>query len=652
MDYDKDKIANIAKKQAETCIKFKAPRLNEIKKFFDLYANRVEKALPGRFNVPIPVVGGFVDTLKSKIDDEPIIKFTENDETDYKRVQKANAMWQWDKSPNRGKWAIKDRAAKISAIFTGRGILSYFAESDPEYKSNLDVVDLFDFIFEPQGGADLDNHLFVGQTNIFKSLTDLQNGVKAGLYDGAQLQKLTTGATSSELKEMEDELNGKVRRFEVYGLDPNTNNYVGENIYSLTQMITTCFGKRYYVLFDLTSGIWLRCVPIEEVFKSKLQPYVSWATHEDYFNFLSKSPLDDIKPIAETIKILFNQSLDNIQKRNWNMRAYDADVFPNASELQWRPDGLVRAKNLNGKAISAGLYEFQTADNTNITVNMIEFMNNYLEKATGITAAAKGAEEGSQKVGIYYGNLQEVADRLGTLNKSYTEIYSQLGLRYLYGLDEHLTENISIKVQGISGVEWTDVKRTDFKFERQPDVNVESSSAESQTDEAKNQRQAQSLTMISGNPVLMQKVNSNWFLRQILKNGEYSDEQIRVATDVMNDGNAEILSEAAMAIKEILDNKEPKLNKGATTGFVQKILDYETDHDLKPIISKRLLAYAQAHIEIAIKNMMRRAQAIGGQMMGTPTVNQPSMSQMGVPAGTPQGTQARSASISNQMQGI
>lgn len=649
---NKEKIAQTAKKMAQACIKFKQPRLSEVKKFFELYANKVDKALPGRFNVPIPVVGGFVDTLKSKIDDEPILKYKENDETDYKRVQMANAMWQWDKSPNRGKWALKDRAAKISAIFTGRGILSYFAESEPEYKSNLQVIDLFDFIFEPQGGADLDNHLFVGQTNIFKSVSDLQTGVKNGLYNSEQVQKLITGQSSTDEKRVEDEHENQTTRFEVYGLDPNTNNYVGQKIFSLCQMFLDFEGKKYYILFDLKTAIWVRVEPIKEVFKSKLQPYVSWATHEDYFNFLSKCALDDIKPIAEATKIIFNQALDNIQKRNWGMRAFDSSIFPNPSELQWRPDGLVQANNLNGKAIQSGIYQFETADNTNITVNMMEFMNSYLEKSTGIRPSSIDQQDASQKVGIYYGNMQEVADRLGTLNKSYKETYAQLGLRYLYGLDEHLTEDMSIRVQGIKGSEWVDIKRTDFEFERTPDVDVESASTEFEMDEAKNQRRANALAMITANPLLMQKANSGWLFRQVLKNGEFNDEDIRVAMDTQNDGNAEILSEAAMAIKEIISGNQPKLNKGATTGFVQKILDYDIDHDLKQEVSQALRDYAQAHIEIALRNMMKQVQMNGGMLspQGMPPTQPIQPSQ---PPQSPQGmTASRSATVSNQMAGI
>jgi len=639
---NKDELARVAKKQVETCISFKQPRLEEIKKSLDLYANVVAKALPGRFNVPIPIMGGFVDTLKSKIDEAPNIVFSENDETDYKKVLKANAMWKWDSSPVNGKWALKDRAAKTMAIFGGRGVYKIYAESDPKYKSCLEPIDLFDFIFEPQGGGDLDRHLFTGQMNIFKSKTDLIEGAKAGYYDKTQVGLLLMGY-DNEQKEPDDEHQNKVSRYSIYGLDPEINNYVGESVYPLTELYTTYQGKKYKIVFDYKTGIWLQVKELKEVFKSGRHPFVSFATHEDYFQFLSKAPVDDIRLVAEAVKIIFNQALDNIQKRNWNMRAYDADIFPDPSQLQWRPDGLIKANNLSGKSIQQGIYTFETPDNTSITVNMMTFLDNFLGAKTGITPGSQGQADEGEKVGIYYGNMQQVADRLGLINKSYTEAHAELGIRYLEGLEEHLTEDISVKVQGINGTEWTDIKKSDFKFEKFPEVNIESSSTDAQMDELKKKRRMETLMGITSNPALIQKINPSWVAREMLKNGEFSDEQIRVAMDTINDGNAEILSEAAIAIKEIISGEEPKENRGATTGFVQKILDYEIDHDLKPEIGKKLRDYAQTHIPIAMRNMLKSRPSM--TEMPTEEPMPPSVEPV-----LPQAqTQQRSANITQQI---
>lgn len=638
-----EELTNVAKKQCETCISFKQPRLDEIKKSLDLYANVVSKALPGRFNVPLPIMGGFVDTLKSKIDDAPNIVFTENDETDYKRVQKANAMWRWDSSPVNGKWALKDRATKTMAIFGGRGVYKIYAESDPKYKSCLEPIDLFDFIFEPQGGGDLDNHLFTGQMNIFKCKSELIEDAKNGYYDKVQVGKLLV-ANETETKQPDDQYQNKVSRYSIYGLDPEINNYVGESVYPLTELYTSYQGKKYKVVFDFKTGIWLQVKELKEVFKTGRHPFVSWATHEDYFQFLSKAPVDDVRLVAEASKIIFNQALDNIQKRNWNMRAYDADIFPDPSQLQWRPDGLIKANNLSGKSIQQGIYTFETPDNTSITVNMMTFLDNFVGAKTGITPGSQGQADQGDRVGIYYGNMQQVADRLGLINKSYTEAHAELGIRYLEGLDEHLTEDMSVKVQGIFGVEWEEVKRTDFKFERFPDVNIESSSSDSQLDEIKKKRRAESLAAVSSNPALISKVNPSWIIREMLKNGDYTDEQVRVAMDTMNDGNTEILSEAAIAIKEILAGENPKLNRGATTGFAQKILDYEMNHNLKPEVAKSLRDYAAAHIPIAMRNMLKSKP-----QMAQPEEEMGGMGRVNMPTEpiTPQGmTQQRSANIS------
>ena len=59
---------------------------------------------------------------------------------------------------------------------SGRGIMSYYAESDPEYKSVLEVVDYHDFHCQPLGGGLLETHLFAGQENVILSKSQLEAG--------------------------------------------------------------------------------------------------------------------------------------------------------------------------------------------------------------------------------------------------------------------------------------------------------------------------------------------------------------------------------------------------------------------------------------------------------------------------------------------
>lgn len=656
----KNQIALVCKKQIDISLRFKQPRIQDIKKSFDLYANKVNKNLSGRYNVPIPIMGGFVDTLKSKIDDAPKITFSENDETDYWRVEKANAMLERDSSNAQGQWAYKDRASKTSAIFTGRGIMKYYASSDPKYNSNLEVVDFFDFIFEPDGGGKLEKHLFCGQMNIFKTLTDLQDGLDSKLYDREGVLKLMAAVGEKDRKEWEDEYGNKVSRFDVYGLNPQINNYVGEDLYNLTEMYTNYKGKRYYVLMDYKSGIPIRVEELTQLFNGNRYPYFSWATHEDDQNFASKAPCDDIRPVAEAMKITINQMMDNAQKTNWGMKLYDKDMIQNPAELNWRPDGLIRVDTKNGaKQLDRAIYPLPNPGGIDLSINVVEFLNNYIGRATGVTADTQGAADQSSKVGIYYGNLQQVADRLGLYNKSYTESYVELGVRYLEGLDQHLTTGESVKITGIGGVRWESVKRTDFSFEKDPDVIIQSSNAEAQLDEVNRKNQTEALNALSANPALAASINPKWLVENMLRTAGFDEATISTAMDTKNEGTAEVNAKAAQCIKDIIQGKEPKDVRNATTSFVQKILDYEMDNEdvLKADKAKALRDFAQKHISIALENMMRKATGIGGTAQGIAGGQMPEMTpapkEETVPIpNTAAGTKARSMNTSNLMQSV
>ncbi len=47
-----------AKKQVESCLAFRKPRFDEIKRSEDAYFGKTKPALKGRFNIPLPIVEG------------------------------------------------------------------------------------------------------------------------------------------------------------------------------------------------------------------------------------------------------------------------------------------------------------------------------------------------------------------------------------------------------------------------------------------------------------------------------------------------------------------------------------------------------------------------------------------------------------------
>lgn len=467
------------------------------------------------------------------------------------------------------------------------------------------------------GGAHLENHRYMGEDNIFKSKSTLIDGAKAGYYIGANVQLIINGLVDNTVKDNDNAYKNKTNRLSALNLSAQSNNFAGEGTHRFVESGTTVNGVRYYVLWSYELNIAIRCQPIKEskMFKSGLWWWTSWATHRDSFNFWSKAPADDIRPVAEVIKILANQELDNRQKKNWGMRAYDPAMFPNGSELEYRPNGLVAVTAGSSKvqAIASGIYEFQTAE-LNGTINLVNWMDNIIGQKSGVTADTQGASN-EDKVGIYQGNMQQVADRLGLYNRSYVKCHAAIGRRFVWATHENLTKSAAVKLIGEKGVEWD--KLNGREVNPNMDILVEAGSAEMRLDEERKRMRNESLGAIKQDQNLAGSVNKKWMVEQLLRNGEFTDEEIRVAQDTENDGNREVLAKASECIQDIINKKTPKLVRGATTGFQQKILDFALDNtdDDFPLF-KRLTAFSAAHDQIVQENMMRRAMRARAQNGG------------------------------------
>jgi len=609
-----DTLTEIACKQYKVGFEFKQGRLEEIRKNEEFYYGRKIKMPKGRFGVPLPTMSGFVDTLMSKIDDAPIVKFDHGDDiADLKIARKVSAVWQKDQHPNRANWSLKDRWEKKLACFSGRAISKIYSESDPAYKNYYEVVDHEDFITEPMGGGELEAHLFKGQDNIFRSKAILKRNAGIGLYEPQQVAKLILSYNDETYAKAEDIYKAKAKRMERLGLNLSANTYVGQSMFRLIEWVMEYEGEQYYLLFCPITRIWVRAHKLKDVFESGLSPWTSWATHEDAFNFWSKAPCDDIRPIADSIDTLFNQALDNRYKRNFGMRAFDPDVFKNPEELIWKPDGLVQATG-KLKAINQGIYEFKTEEITG-TVDLIQFLDFYGGKKTGINPQDQGAlDKNEQKVGIYFGNLQQMADRLGLYNKSYKESYAHKGLRYAWGVAEHLTEPEAVKIIGEDGVEFTELTRGEAKKAPDLDIVITGGSAEVMANEAKAKKRENVLMLISKDQVLRSQINPQWYLQETLKQGSFDENEIKVAVS-KDPLSLEMMSDASNAIQMILQGKKPKKRMSADTSFIEYIINFANDKELKMNEFVALMEYAKAHLPIVKKNMVRRALSIRNELV-------------------------------------
>ncbi len=612
-----DKLTSIAVQQFETGMKFKRQRMLDIQKSEEFYYGKKKKSLVRERVARLPIMSGFVDTLLSKIDDPPTVNFGWTDIADYKRARKVQAAWERDSDTNHGNWGLKDRWEKKLAIFSGRGIAKIYSESYPEYQHHYDVIDHNNFVCEPKGGGHLKNHAFMGEQNIWRTRHQLEQGARDGIYDPHQLSKLVSAMGDDEYKKNDEIYTDTITRYQSLGLDMETNTYMGVPIFRLVEWYMAYHGTWYYLLFDYKTGIWLRAEKLTDIFESGLIPYVSWATHPDAGNFWSKAPADDARPLCDIIDSLFTQELINREKINQGMKGWDPEMIPNPSQLLYRPDGLVEINRRDRASIKEAIYEFQTPSFKG-TIDLINYIDAILGMKSGVTPATQGVAP-EKKVGIYFGNLQQVADRLGLYNKSYKEAWAEKGLRYYYGLKEHCPEKMMVKMIGSEGIEWEELTKDDTNPISDFDITITGGLAEEQMNLAKKKEKKDALLMIQKDPLLASQVNPQWRLKQLLQIAGWDEADIKMALNKGEGLDMELLSEANQVIQDIILGKEPKKNRAANVSFLRYLLNYayqridfdkvegERKEQQKTKWFNKIIAYIKEHIPIAIENMGREA---------------------------------------------
>ena len=603
-----DRAIPIAIRQLETSVKFKQPRLNEIKKSEDQYYGRVKKPLKGRFNIPIPTMPGFVDTTLSLTDERMVLNFDKREPADYKKARRITAMWKYDSAPQHGNWDRADRGEKKLAVLSGVGISKIWSTSDPKYKNNYTVVDYNDFHCEPLGGQNLENHLFCGQTNVLKTRWDLLEGAKSGIYDKRQVSKLLLARDGGDYKKNTTIHEDRYNRFRAVGLDPESNTYVGQEIYNMTEWGMVFEGKRYYTLFDYQTGIWVRGQELKEVFpveegEDEVWPWTAWHTHEDPMLFWSKASADDMRPIADMIRILANQELENRARKNAGMKAYDPSVFKHPEQFRWQPEGLVEGDS-SVKRLEEGIYEFKTPE-MNGTINLVEWLDTMSGiKSGGISPDAQGQAQ-TDKVGINSRNLQQTAERIGLNNKAYVEAQEVKGLKYIRGLRNHLPVGFAVEVMGENGVDWEEMQKDDPYPLRSFDIKVSGGDANLNADVQKREEKKQGLQEVMADPAMRLAVNPIAATEDTLRNSQHTDDEIQNLMDRANFGSREIVSEAAQENQFMFEGTKPEVNVGATTRHIRKHIDFMMNKKLSGKVLKMMKEHIEEEMPFVVENMKR-----------------------------------------------
>lgn len=661
------KLLTIAKQQLQTSEKIKKPRFDIIKDIEDLYYNRQRELLDNRINITYPIMAGQIDTLLSKIDDPPTVDFVITRRE--KLAEKVKMAWKQDMTQMRAMWARKDRAEKKLALIYGRGISKIYASCyNDEYEAHYDVVHPGNFGCDPtRGNLKLSNYVY--ERNIFKTASDLKKGVKDGRYRSSAVKELL--ARESEYQD-NIRMHQQVHAMEAMELDIDSQDYIGVQGYWMTEQYLIYKGEWWYVFYEPVTMICVKACRAYEMYSNKTHPYVSWAVNYDEYNFWSKGAGDDIMPIAEGMKIVLNEAMENTRRRNRPMRVVQGNQFEDPNQLmEYYPDNVI----VSQVGVDVKPYTLEVPEISS-SLSLVTWLNNFMGEKTGVTPQVQGVADASARVGVYYGALQQVADRIGVINKAYSESYAEKAYLYFWGLKDNLSGKKAIEMLGPDGYKMIDEldEKELIDVDDVDDIITTGGFSDQQNTEIENKRKSEALSQITRNPELASRLSTDWLLETTLSVAGFTPEQISSAKDKENEGFRGALGEADFIINQILLGKSYEIYNGANPAFLQRMLNYlrdninwvkvnakgeETGIDIKEKkLADAIKVAIEKHVPIVIENMNRtvRNEIAKAPAKSTPVDIKPPTQQEiqqsvarpfeGSPAmGTPEGT----ASISEEL---
>ena len=614
----------------ESGLKYRARKMEIPLLAMDMYNNKVRAALKHRSNVTVPVMGGFVDTLLSKIDNPPVIQYGYQDIADLRRSQKVQACWDILSGPNYQNWPLKAIAATKDAIFTDRAI---FAFEPTKEGGRLRVVDPFDFIVPNMAAGEITEHDFDGEINVFIPKWKLEEGVKEGIYDAKEVTKIVSFIGESGNAEVERVRDEKKLRLKTLGLDPQIASDMDDGLGSnFLKMCLQIDGKHWYVLVDIATGIGIRCEEVKKVYGVDERPYTSWAGHYDHRNFWSKPSVHDMVHIGEAIQLSVNQVYDAVNEALWPQLIIDPERVLDQNQLNWEPRGLIEVNRQGNEPVDNFVKTFAPSTDKiapQMVMNLVEFLKGFGGRETGVTNDAQGVAD-TDKVGINFRNLQQTADRFAHYDQVKNICFTQLGKKFWNGLQVAMPENFAVKLIGTKGIQWDTLVKGDVQPVRDFDITITGGASAAYHDELRKKGQTDDDTMIASNQILLSTVNPETFTEGILARNRDSEEVKRML-DKENSGDREVISVAEQAIQDIHelqalpthDDGEVKLFFGATPAFVKHIFEAAINTVETPEERQLLMQYADMHIRIITENMITKARLLAPGVNTGPTPEQP-----------------------------
>jgi hypothetical protein len=582
-----------------------------------------QSQLESRSNIRLGKMKSFIRSLLSKIDSPLTFKYKRGTIADLTKAELLNALKERDASL--GDWNQKDLAGKLQLALYDRAIFSYHADSKNGYCSYLENVDVYDFLIDPSaGGIDLDRASYLGRYGVKKTKQELKEGVKSGDYLKTETERLIRGVGNND-EVNQEEVNKQNR----YAFEGGLINRIikNDNVYKFWEWYTTYEGERYYALLSEDSGVAIRVEKLTDIFREDKElgdaPYPFWtyASIIDLTEFWTPSYADGVREVFYAQSASINQMLDNAEAINKPQRKVDISKLESLADLVYKRNGIIRFKA--GTDVNSAFQVVQTPS-IDTPLKVYEKLEQIQQIESGVTSGVKGNAE-EDKVGIYEGNIAQAADQFGLLNKSYSAGYKRFAKLYWYGVEDHLTKKVAVKILGSKGLEKTVfVGRKDVRPSADYEILIESSDTEAQTDNVDKRNKINWLAGYKNNPIINQKVLFEMEAEII----GLEKDKINSLLDVQDVGTAKIISEAERDIESILDGKIIEPNMNANIAYANYFIEYLKDHkeDLKDEEFLLFTDYLN-RLEIVVVNNtatdVSNLSAKSGQGINNPQIGNP-----------------------------
>jgi len=591
-----EKLSGQFTKHLSASRRHKKPRIESWKRVDDMLANRKIDFADTTVHVPLGKANGFMKTWLSKIDNPLTFNYHKGEIADHRRAKLMNAIK--DKDSTNGRWNWKDLMGKTQAGSYGRAIYFYTARSPKgKYESELSMIDVLRFHIDPRaGGENKEKARWMGWGNVDLTREELEEGIDEGEYlKDATNEVLQAGGNTN--KKNQEDLYEDYRYTAITATGKNDTTY-DEDVFRFYRWFETINNQRYTMLVTEEGKI-IQAKKIEDEWASGLFPVWTWAPNTSPTEFWTLGEVEYQMYVFIAQEASISQMIENADKINKPQRAVNIDRIKNLSQVKYRRDSYIEVEGEDDVNKAIKDMPVPSIQTPMVVYDKLEIVQ---ASATGMTAGTKGMAD-EDKVAIYEGNMQAVGDLFGLLNKSYAEGYWHFAQLHMNGVFEHLTKSMAVKIVGVEGLQVEKVTKRDVKSKSEYDIIIESSNAESQSNNIDKKNKITFLSGYKGD----QNVNQKVLFEFGADTAGFSDDDIKRLLDTSDYATSTIIADAHDIFQKLLSKTEVDQYDGANTTFLQELtkLYWSNRSDIDDVKAMFIEQYIESHLAIVEQNMSR-----------------------------------------------